>query len=133
MNGCSRYGHRTPCSGTPARAVHLTAGETKAAIADFVRGGEPPATTEFAYAYAAALLLAGDQDGYARYVSRQAELHGEAKAPFTLYVLTRMAMLADRSPVSPHIILEWASRAVNAGTASRLVRSCAGSGRLPCG
>jgi eukaryotic-like serine/threonine-protein kinase len=92
--------------------VHLIAGETKAAVADFVRGGEPPATTEFAYAYAAALLLAGDQDGYARYVSRQAALHGNAKAAFTLYVLSRMAMLADRSPVAPELILEWANRAV---------------------
>jgi eukaryotic-like serine/threonine-protein kinase len=94
----------------------LTRGAPKAAVADFVRGGEPPATTEFAYVYAAALLLAGDEDGYARYVSRQAELHGEATAPFTLYVLARMAMLADGPPVSPHLILEWASRAVKQET-----------------
>jgi tetratricopeptide (TPR) repeat protein len=90
---------------------HLTQAAPKAAVADFVRGGEPPATTEFAYVYAAALLLKGDPENYARYVSHQAQLHGDSTAPFTLYVLARMAMLADRSPVSPHFILDWASRA----------------------
>jgi serine/threonine protein kinase/Tfp pilus assembly protein PilF len=93
-------------------AEHLTRRAPKAAVADFVRGGEPPATTDLAHVYAAALLLAGDQIGYARYVSRQADLHGDTTAPFTCYVLARMAMLADRPPVSPHLILEWASRAV---------------------
>jgi tetratricopeptide (TPR) repeat protein len=36
------------------------------AIANFIRGGEPPATTEFAYEYACALLLSGESPRYRR-------------------------------------------------------------------
>ncbi len=91
---------------------HLIQGSPKAAVADFVRGGEPPATTEFAVMYAAALLLAGDQQGYARYVSQQADVHGNADETVTTYILTRAAMLAGRPPVPPHRMLEWASLAL---------------------
>jgi hypothetical protein len=84
----------------------------KAAVADFIRGGEPPATTEYAFMYAAALLLAGDQAGYDRYVNRQAQLHGDTDSKFTLYTLARMAALSQRPPVPPGRILQWASRAV---------------------
>jgi hypothetical protein len=89
----------------------LVRSEPKAAVADFVRGGEPPATTEFAFMYAGALLLAGDEQSYAGYVARQAELHGDSSVPFTLYVLARMAALADKPPVPPARILAWASKA----------------------
>ena len=91
---------------------HLVRCDAKAAVTDFSSGGEPPATTEFAYVYAGALLLAGDEAGYAGYVSSQAKLHGDTNVPFTLYVLTRMAMLAERPPAPPARILDWASRAV---------------------
>ena len=33
---------------------HLMRGNAGAAVADFIRGGKPPATNEFAYEYAAA-------------------------------------------------------------------------------
>jgi tetratricopeptide (TPR) repeat protein len=88
----------------------LTRGDWQAAIADFVRGGEPPASTEFAFAYAAALLLAGDEEAYGRYVSRQADLYGKTTQPFTLYVLARMAMLAHDPPVPPEQIVSWSNR-----------------------
>jgi tetratricopeptide (TPR) repeat protein len=91
---------------------YLARGDWKSAIADFRRGGEPPATTEFAYAYAAALLLAGDEEAYRHYVNRQAELLGEASEPFTLYVLARMAMLAHDPPVPPERIVKWSDRIV---------------------
>jgi hypothetical protein len=95
-------------------SLHLTHGDANAAIADFKKGGEPPATMEFAYTYACALLLAGGEQGYGRYVSSQAETHTDAIEPFTLYVLSRMAMLAEHPPVPPGLILDWTSRAVKA-------------------
>jgi tetratricopeptide (TPR) repeat protein len=91
---------------------HLIRQEWTEAVADFVRGGEPPATNEFAYEYAAALLLAGNETEYHRYVARQAELYGESTEPFTFYVLARLAMLAERPPVPADRIVEWASRAL---------------------
>jgi tetratricopeptide (TPR) repeat protein len=91
---------------------YLASGDWKSALADFRRGGEPPATTEFAYAYAAALLLAGDEEAYRHYVNRQAEPLGETSEPFTLYVLARMAMLAHDPPVPPERIVKWSDRIV---------------------
>jgi tetratricopeptide (TPR) repeat protein len=88
----------------------LARGDWKSALADFRRGGEPPATTEFAFAYAAALLLAGDEEAYRHYVIRQAELFGEATEQFTLYVLARMATLAHDPPVPPERIAKWSDR-----------------------
>jgi eukaryotic-like serine/threonine-protein kinase len=91
---------------------HLIGREYKEAVADFVRGGEPPATTEFAYIYAAALLLSGDESGYRDYVVRLASRHGDESVPNTLFVLARLAMLSDRPPVPPDEIVRWASRAL---------------------
>jgi tetratricopeptide (TPR) repeat protein len=91
-----------------ARAVdRLTRADYNGAVADFVRGGEPPATTEFAFDYAAALLLAGDEPAYRRYVTRMAERHGATTETFTLFVLGRMAMLAERQPVRPDRMVAW--------------------------
>ena len=94
--------------------THLVRREYQAAVADFARGGEPPATTEFAYIYAAALLLAGDESGYRDYVVRLADRHGDTVAPSTQYVLARLAALADRPAVPPDRIVAWAGRAVAA-------------------
>ena len=52
---------------------HLLKRDYQAAVADFARGGEPPATMEFAYVYATALLLSSDLSSYREYVVRQAE------------------------------------------------------------
>jgi len=91
---------------------HLMRREYKAAVADFGRGGEPPATTEFAYVYAAALLLAREDSSYRDYVIRLANRHGDESEPFTLYVLARLAALAERPAVPPDRIVAWANRAV---------------------
>ncbi len=92
---------------------HLIRREYQAAVADFARGGEPPATTEFAYIYAAALLLAGDESSYRDYVIRLAHRHGGASEPSTQFVLARLAALADRPVIPPGRVVEWASRAVS--------------------
>ncbi len=60
---------------------HLIRREYRAAVADFARGGEPPATTEFAYIYAAALLLAGDESSYRDYVKRLAKRSRRRQQP----------------------------------------------------
>ena len=96
------------------REMHLVRREYRAAVADFASGGEPSATTEFAYIYAAALLLAGDESGYRNYVIRLADRHGDSVAPSTQYVLARLAALADRPAVPPDRIAAWAHRAAAA-------------------
>ncbi len=90
---------------------HLIRHNFRAAVADFVRGGEPPATTEFAFIYAAALLLAGDEATYRDYAIRLAGRHGKAIEPYTLFVLAHLAMLADRPVVPPDRVVAWARRA----------------------
>jgi hypothetical protein len=52
-------------------------------IASFTAPGEPPATTEFATEYAAALLLGGDEAGYRRILVRQAERRGASDSADT--------------------------------------------------
>ena len=94
---------------------HLARREWPAAIAAFVRGGEPPASSEFAVEYGAALLLDGAEAEYGRYVVRQAEKLGGQAEPFTHFVLARLAMLARRPAVPPPQIVDWASRAVAQG------------------
>jgi len=91
---------------------HLMRREYKAAVADFAHVGEPPATTEFAYVYAAALLLAGEESSYSDYVIRLANRHGNESEPSTLFVLARLAALAERPAVPPDRIVAWANRAV---------------------
>ena len=111
---------------------HLGRGDSTSALADFERGGEPPASNEFAYIYAAASLVAGDESGYARYVARQAALHGDSSDPFTPYVLARMSVLASVSPVPPQRVLEWATRAAASRPAS-LALAHAGTCRISRG
>ncbi len=82
------------------------------AIADFNRLAEPPATTEFAYIYAAALLLSGDEPRYRAYVNRIAEQHGDSTDPNTNFVLARLAALAERPAVPPERAVAWARTAV---------------------
>ena len=89
---------------------HVLKREYLAAIADFTRGGEPPATSEFAFVFAATLLLSGDESAYRDYVIRQAELHGESSKPATLFFLARMAVLAEYPPVAPARFVLWANR-----------------------
>jgi len=91
---------------------HLMRRDYKAAVADFAKGGEPPATIEFACIYAAALLLAGEESSYRDYVIRLANRHGDESEPYTLYVLARLAALAESPAVPPNRIVTWASRAV---------------------
>jgi len=91
---------------------HLMRREYKAAVAAFAKGGEPPATIEFACIYAAALLLAGEESSYRDYVIRLANRHGDESEPYTLYVLARLAALAESPAVPPNRIVTWASRAV---------------------
>jgi hypothetical protein len=62
---------------------HLLSRDYRAAVADFARGGEPPATMEFAYVYATALLLSGDLSSYREYVVRQADRYGDDGEPAT--------------------------------------------------
>jgi tetratricopeptide (TPR) repeat protein len=93
---------------------HLIRREYRAAVADFARVGEPPATTEFAYIYAAALLLADDESSYRDYVIRLADRHGDDGEAFTAYVLARLAVLAERPAVPPDRIVAWARRATAA-------------------
>ncbi len=93
---------------------HLVRRDYRAAVADFARGGEPPATTEFADIYAAALLLAGDESGYRDYVIRLADRHGDDGEASTASVLARLAVLAERPAVPPDRVVEWARRAVAA-------------------
>ena len=94
---------------------HLIRREYQAAVADFVRGGEPPATTEFAYIYAAALLLAGDESGYRDYVIRLADRHGDGErsvhaiCPRAVWRCWRIA-----PSVPPDRIVAWARRAAAA-------------------
>jgi eukaryotic-like serine/threonine-protein kinase len=90
---------------------HLLRREYQGALADFTRGGEPPATSEFAFAFAATLLLASDESAYRDYVTRQADQHGESSEAATLFVLARMAMLAESPPVAPDRLVLWANRA----------------------
>ena len=99
----------------------------KAAVADFVRGGEPPATTEFAYMYRRRASAGRRPGGLRPLRLRQAELHGDAKSPFTLYVLARMAALADIPPVPPRRVLEWANQCREDQAGGRLVRPREGS------
>ena len=89
---------------------HLIRREYQAAVADFARGGEPPATTEFAYIYAAALLLAGDEEAYGDTSFAKPTFTGKTTQPFTLYVLARMAMLAHDPPAPPEQIVSWSNR-----------------------
>jgi Tfp pilus assembly protein PilF len=96
-------------------SLHLAHGATNDAVTDFRRGGEPPASSEFAYLYAGALLLIGDVSNYERYVSEQGALHGSSNVPLTLYILTRMAMLAEKPPVAPERVLAWATQARKTG------------------
>lgn len=91
---------------------HVLNREYLAAIADFTRGGEPPATSEFAFVFAATLLLSGDDSAYRDYVIRQAQLHGASSEPATLFFLARMAMLAEYPPVAPDRFVLWANRAI---------------------
>jgi serine/threonine protein kinase len=91
---------------------HLIRRDYQAAVADFAHAGEPPATTEFAYVYGAALLLAGDASRYRDYVVRQSNRHGDDSEWFTHYVLARLAMLDERPAVPPGRIVAWAGRAV---------------------
>ena len=91
---------------------HLIKREYPAAVADFLGGGEPTATSEFGFAFAAALLLAGEESAYREYVNRQADRYGTTGDPATLFVLARMAMLAKNPPVPPERMVRWANRAV---------------------
>jgi serine/threonine protein kinase/Flp pilus assembly protein TadD len=86
----------------------------KAAVADFTQLDEPPATSEFGYIYAAALLLAGDETSYRDYVIRQAGRRGDSREPFTLYCLARLAALAAHPAAPADRIVAWARRAVEA-------------------
>ena len=82
------------------------------AIADFNRPGEPPATTEFAYIYAAAILLSGDESRYREYVNRLAEQHSDSSDPNTNFVLARLAALAQHPALPPEHPVAWARTAV---------------------
>jgi hypothetical protein len=93
----------------------LTQRDWQGAVADFTRGGEPPATNEFAYEYAAALLLAGRRSEYHRFMNQMAERYSSSGNAFTLYVLARMAALSERPVVPAKRMVEWAKRAVEQG------------------
>ncbi|QEH31955.1 Serine/threonine-protein kinase pkn5 [Aquisphaera giovannonii] len=94
-----------------ARACHrLIRGDAPGAVGDFARGGPPPASTEFALAYAGALLMAGDEPGYRRYVAEQAGRFGGSSDAFAWFVLARMASLSARTPLPPERPLDWARR-----------------------
>jgi tetratricopeptide (TPR) repeat protein len=93
-------------------AQHLSRREYQAGVTDFARGGEPPATTEFAYIYAAALLLAGDKGGHRADVNRLATRYGKHTEETTMFVLARLSMLAEPPAVEPERGVAWAKSAV---------------------
>jgi eukaryotic-like serine/threonine-protein kinase len=83
-----------------------------AAAADFDRGGDFGAATEYTFDHACLRLLAGDADGYRRLVARMDAVDGGTADPYRLFVLTRTASLSRVTAVAPERVVGWGERGV---------------------
>jgi tetratricopeptide (TPR) repeat protein len=94
--------------------AHARAGRWDRAVADFARGGEFGAATEYSFEHACLLLLQGNADGYRRLVTRMAEVDGRSTDPSRCFVLARTAALTPEGVVPSMDTVRWAEQAVAA-------------------